>query len=217
MEGMESFDSLENINIAENLKEKLRDISNLHDEIRKNIKISNELSYNQTKSLTDINDTKTENYHDEIDKLGIRLKEIKFETGLQYLKIINEKKPEWKKIKSKIIGTFKTEEWRSVFDDIEAYLEFTIESLPVFSQEKVEEKISASFQVVPSTFFKKDKQLWPGLEVSQESYSDDVYVSGNLYIGAVPVLIISDEEKKIAQEEMLELVKNLKLIKDFEK
>jgi hypothetical protein len=217
MEGMESFDSLENINIAENLKEKLREISNLHDEIRKNIKISNELSYNQTKSLTDINDTKTENYHDEIDKLGIRLKEIKFETGLQYLKIINEKKPEWKKIKSKIIGTFKTEEWRSVFDDIEAYLEFTIESLPVFAQEKVEEKISASFQVVPSTFFKKDKQLWPGLEVSQESYSDDVYVSGNLYIGAVPVLIISDEEKKIAQEEMLELVKNLKLIKDFEK
>jgi len=217
MEGMESFDSLENINIAENLKEKLRDISNLHDEIRKNLKIINELSYKQTKSLTDINDTKTENYHDEIDKLGIRLKEIKFETGLQYLKIINEKKPEWKKIKSKIIGTFKTEEWRSVFDDIEAYLEFTIESLPVFSQEKVEEKISASFQVVPSTFFKKDKQLWPGLEVSQESYSDDVYVSGNLYIGAVPVLIISDEEKKIAQEEMLELVKNLKLIKDFEK
>jgi len=233
---MESFNSQENINVAENLKEKLKEISNLYDELKKikNDRTTEELDLNEKfrhpdarKKMIENNDKdlikydelllKSENRLIEITRLETELKKIRFETGIQYLQIVNEKKPEWKKIQSKTFGAFRTEKWKSVFDSIETYLEFSIESLPLFGSKNNEKKIDASFMVVPNTFFKKNQLLWPGLEVTQESYSNDVYVAGNLFYDvSESKLKISEEQKNIAAKEMLELIESLELIEDIE-
>jgi hypothetical protein len=184
-----------------------------------------------------------ETERNEMDKEIIKRR---FETGVKYLQEINGRNDlNWRLTKShdpdpnNPMDILRVREYRCVFDDIDARIQFTYEAVPDFFEgmgkvakaigdTELEEKIGqmpkrrelpynemhGSFSVGPKTFLRSNTDLWPGVSMQKifdpyDKNLDKVNVSFPISISGYSFPQIEESKREHAKEEMLKLTQKL--------